>query len=710
MDKSKRPKRSRIIPPEKRRKVATACDNCKKRKYKCSGLQPCYLCQRRGHECIYSSIDKRSLKGERMAKQKQLELENGSSKSSFNDVKLPSITETLNRLNNDCSTFNLQFPQHLLPNTKTPILPPIKNIELKSNLKKNQCLTNMISNNYRLPVESSQSIDNTNDFFEIDAQNKLIYNATTGANAVLHETQIIFRNIIGSTKFDQDITKSNTKEPKNLIEPTSNICPLLSKRECIEMFELFDTQFNWQYFVFDRLNFIKTLNEVLKSKTDSIEILKHKVIIYLILAIGTVIKDYNQGDFVSLKSINFFGNALYFEKQLSKNCELWLLQSNYLQSFYYQFTGNLTNSWFKINNAINYAKILKIHKIKESNLDPRYRKKLFRSLYLCGQMFSILSGLPFCFNEDECEDFNQEYKKIEESKLTFISNPKDYVCDPDTNKSFETKFDYYKIHIVHISAKITRICYRNSEISMEIIKILTNELENWLASLPSELLVKNCSSGSSDIEVKHRYACIFLQACYIYSIFLISRIILLYEKNCQYNLKLKNSMIDLNFIKEFKQASAKSCGLMIIALVSSESESNIRRLEPNMKLDCALVACLTLGVYLIDDLDSQLLEILKLGLSYLSSYDKFNPIAKNHFKIINQMIESLSNYHFRKSNEVILQNLNVNHLQDEIVPILNHLKSFEVQHFFLSNDANSIDDHPCTNKPSIGFLYGNDSI
>ncbi|CCG24086.1 Fgr27 protein [Candida orthopsilosis Co 90-125] len=59
-------KRIRRLPPEKRQKVSTACDSCKRRKFKCTGSNPCDLCVRKGYECTYTVIDKRSLKSERL--------------------------------------------------------------------------------------------------------------------------------------------------------------------------------------------------------------------------------------------------------------------------------------------------------------------------------------------------------------------------------------------------------------------------------------------------------------------------------------------------------------------------------------------------------------------------------------------------------------------------------------------------------------------
>lgn len=64
-------KRIRRIPDDQRQKVSSACDNCKKRKFKCSGQTPCFECIKKGVDCLYTILDKRSLRGERMAKMKQ---------------------------------------------------------------------------------------------------------------------------------------------------------------------------------------------------------------------------------------------------------------------------------------------------------------------------------------------------------------------------------------------------------------------------------------------------------------------------------------------------------------------------------------------------------------------------------------------------------------------------------------------------------------
>lgn len=53
---------SSVLEPERRKKVTKACDYCKKRKYKCSGKSPCYLCEKKKIECKFSIVDKRTTK------------------------------------------------------------------------------------------------------------------------------------------------------------------------------------------------------------------------------------------------------------------------------------------------------------------------------------------------------------------------------------------------------------------------------------------------------------------------------------------------------------------------------------------------------------------------------------------------------------------------------------------------------------------------
>ncbi|THW03714.1 hypothetical protein D6D25_08390, partial [Aureobasidium pullulans] len=53
-----------IVAPDKRRRIAQACDNCKRRKERCDGSRPCSICirRRRGSECHFSETPARLLR------------------------------------------------------------------------------------------------------------------------------------------------------------------------------------------------------------------------------------------------------------------------------------------------------------------------------------------------------------------------------------------------------------------------------------------------------------------------------------------------------------------------------------------------------------------------------------------------------------------------------------------------------------------------
>ncbi|KAG9775927.1 hypothetical protein KCU95_g13575, partial [Aureobasidium melanogenum] len=56
-----------IVAPDKRRRIAQACDNCKRRKERCDGNRPCSICirRRRESECQFSETPARLLRGPR---------------------------------------------------------------------------------------------------------------------------------------------------------------------------------------------------------------------------------------------------------------------------------------------------------------------------------------------------------------------------------------------------------------------------------------------------------------------------------------------------------------------------------------------------------------------------------------------------------------------------------------------------------------------
>lgn len=123
----KQPKksRSRSLPNSRRRKVTNACDNCKKRKYKCTGEQPCYLCQKRGNECNYLILDKRSLKGERLARQRHLASSDQTKKephnNSFSDSPQNNASSSFT---NPVNTTKMPSLASVLPAIKFPQQPP----------------------------------------------------------------------------------------------------------------------------------------------------------------------------------------------------------------------------------------------------------------------------------------------------------------------------------------------------------------------------------------------------------------------------------------------------------------------------------------------------------------------------------------------------------------------------------------------------------
>ncbi|KAK9342107.1 hypothetical protein V1522DRAFT_425444, partial [Lipomyces starkeyi] len=50
----KRKKSRKKVDPDKRKRIAVACESCKRRKQKCDGAEPCLICQQKNFRCIYT--------------------------------------------------------------------------------------------------------------------------------------------------------------------------------------------------------------------------------------------------------------------------------------------------------------------------------------------------------------------------------------------------------------------------------------------------------------------------------------------------------------------------------------------------------------------------------------------------------------------------------------------------------------------------------
>lgn len=551
-------------------------------------------------------------------------------------LKSISSNYDINRLNYDTKAINIiSINERFLRN---PSIPPLNPISYPTPATQTPIPT-MPPFSRNSPFLGTPSSE-LSSIFEIDNDDNLLCNAATDSLAILHETKLIFKNIIGYTEF-KDVYVFPVEDSPIPYDPNKILDPMPSREVCLRLFYLFEVQFNWQYFVLDKDCFFNT---VMANNQDP----KLKILIYLVLAIAALMENTNNRQ--THYSINYFQSALYLHNNLPDDGEIWLVKSNYLQALYYKFIGRLKTSWSLLRTAIKYSGSIKLDNDKESV--NKYNKRLLTSLYVSDRIFSVIAGKPMSFEEEDSvlfkdDNIKKEFDRLDPNLIYSVPNKITYIFDPDVNDSFRDKLDFYSLKIFRIMTKILNLYHKKDPFNFDTLKNISLELKDYLSSLPPELLVENTSTGKSVLETKHRYACVFLSASHIYAIILMSRPFLLYEKTYQYIPNANNLNFDLKFIKGFIETSIKSSTLMLIATTQLD-DSDIRRLESNVRLNCAFTACMTLGVGLLDHLDEKLIKILRVAIQFFKEYERISQTANSYATIVNEMINSM--YYFHNSN------------------------------------------------------------
>lgn len=508
---------------------------------------------------------------------------------------------------------------------------------------------------------------------------------------MVQETKFIFRNIIGITKFD-----SVEFDPINdiVIEPTIEFLETIPEKHiCIQAFNTFVIYVHWQAYLFDEDDFRREIDELFLNSNQ----VKTRVLLYFILAISTLVHSHDAGKFICGQAVNYFKSAVKLNTTIKDQDDYWLIYFNFFQALFYIYTNKFKTAWFFVENAIKSGEKLNIHKLSIDHPNYDHLVNLFRTLYYYNKLTAITAGKPALFLNEDCDEFtptNQQYEISRFAKtIKFDSTGRfNYITNPDNDQLFRSKVYFYRTQLLRIATKIDNSVYNNSEIKVSKFKTLAVELKEWYANLPPDLKVENSSNGNSEDEIKHRYACLHLNSVHVYAIFLLSRPLLMYERNCQFTPEIRNS-IPCEFVGEFKNAAVTSCVSMIIAIICSDSKQNYRKLERNIYFKTALYACSVLGICLIEDLDVRYMEYLKIGLLFFKLHINKVLFAKNYAYILEEMIITLSLYHSSRDNDELIENLmslRLDNLQDENYPDLNYIAWADTQNNFVTNEIASI--------------------
>ncbi|KAL6451329.1 FGR27 Filamentous growth regulator 27 [Candida maltosa Xu316] len=823
-------KRIRRIPDDQRQKVSSACDTCKKRKFKCSGENPCSHCRKKGLDCSYTIIDKRSLRGERMAKIK-LEREKEDSnpqqnqnqqqyvpterRSSFlpppqvsnspyqnglNPMYAPTLpppgnhTQMSPRLPpatqqpngpNFSGSFQLPPPpppplhhqhsfhgpdfiqshlQQQQQQQQQPLPPILSPSESGSSSKgttgmptpgttpnssetaatSSACIPKSLQpllsfpldrndDNVSLksdqpPVEdTSTSIAKESDgpsnqhgksaILLVDKSGTFRYMGETSPLSVLYETRNIFYEYVGSTKLTEDLRGCPVTD-KPLKLTLTQVVPLPAEDERDEYIQSFKRNINDTCFMFEMDRFYGEYVNPVYSNPNNDSIQEKRVLLYLVLAIGSTYNDFSNKIPQADKGVGYFDSARFLLRDLVQDSVMWCVLCHLLKFHYYQSILKKSTALIHLNQAISFAQSLGLHRnfVNEEfsalTAECEYRKRIFRTLYICDRISPVFIGRPLMINDYDWDDPTR-FKSSKYLASTVGFNAR---CQIELTK------------VCSLIGRIVANFYQDRVIDMDRTKSLALQLKLWSKNLdPSLSFDKVLNPTEIADNEDHGNTCILLvtHLLHLWAVMLLSRPFFMFEAVSNINPEMKKSYENEELSKQFCQAATKS-SILAIKLMNhyiNTAFKEYRRMECYVIITCCFYSSIILGITILNQsydpeeyTETDLLNYLKNAEYILLHFSVCNEGAKRYAEISADLISALIQRHESLSTRTelgmndyayrILNNFNF--IDDPNHTDVQNLMDF--QQYFVSSDLLPIEDTANTSTSALPFDYNNYSL
>ncbi|KAL6451558.1 LOW QUALITY PROTEIN: FGR27 Filamentous growth regulator 27 [Candida maltosa Xu316] len=641
---------------EKRTKVSRACDYCKKRKFKCSGISPCELCTKKGIECQFSIIDRRTIRR----------------KNKKRTVKpKPSIGTLSGKISKDDDQIDKKTLKMLTKKSKIPLKPlltfPLHKVDTKissnDSMSSNEGPDNQEDNDDDDDKETnghtsggvrgiavpSTTISNmttttTNkatpekedgDAAEeetargtttsssshrkvvieerdppkvlYDSDGNLRYVGESSPLSFLFECRNIFAERIGPSKFTSESDSLEViDEPDESIEILQVALP--SRLLLNSIIKIFYTNIQQAcYFVnidYFKSNIIDPVYEnYSESPPDKIALLNLVISLGLLFAECTNHPMLKELQSPSMNSAAYFEFGFYLTKKHMNKGKLWITEAFSLAFCYYQAKQQRNTAWLMLGMAIRNAQALGLHRrfINESFKDRTYiihRRRLFKTLYILDRITSVLLGRPLIIDDYDWDDFDSEdvFDLDDDGKPIRTSR---YECMIQSCK------------ICKLTGKVVRNFYLDGIINPYKAEKLAIELKLWSLNLPEDLqidkvfITNSVFTDANAIEfTDQKMPLLIMHLSQLYAIVLLCRPFFMYlvfkkkkKKNILKRPKTRPEVAMCNFCK----ATAKSSAL-IIQLVENYINSiqfMSARAESHGLTHACFMAALIIGLSLL---------------------------------------------------------------------------------------------------------------
>ncbi|CAX41718.1 zinc cluster transcription factor, putative [Candida dubliniensis CD36] len=650
-------KRNRRIPDDQRQKVSSACDNCKKRKFKCSGEKPCFECSKKGYDCTYTIIDKRSLRGERMAKLKQKKDNDEKQRESLNEQFTQSsnvqphinpalpISEYANLVyqssrhspvsGNDghYSMYHLPSQSSIPQSLPTIVLPdPIKDARSRGILTPGStpnsvssessassvCVPKSLQPLLSFPLENNNNLrhkseepemdnnainvskkggisnqDGKSAILLVDKSGIFRYMGETSPLSVLYEARGIFYEYVGSTKLTEDLRGCPVID-KPLKITLKEVVPLPPPNERDVYIEQFKVNINGAYFMFDIDRFYEDIVDKVYQNPNSEAVQESRVLLYFVLAIGSTYKDFSEKNPQAEKGALYFQSGRLILRDLVEDSAMWCVLCHYLQFHYYESILKKSTALSHLSMAINYAQSLGLHR------------------NFVNEQFSKITS--------EYEYRKKLFRSLyisDRISSVFIGRPliiNDYDWDDPARfkrsdasgvpVDFNSKCHIELTRICTLVGRIVANFYQDKMIDVKKTKNLAIQLRLWLKSLDPDLAFNNIlkpSELSNNEDNANTVILLGIHVLHLWAIMLLSRPFFMFEAVSKLNPEMRKSFEEEELSKQLCQAATKASILAIKLMTHyiNTTFHEMKRMECYVIITCCFYASIILGITIL---------------------------------------------------------------------------------------------------------------
>ncbi|KAL6713326.1 hypothetical protein ACLMJK_008791 [Lecanora helva] len=501
------------VDPEKRQRTATACDNCKRRKQKCDGNQPCPTCIKKQFTCTYNIPDQRS------------------------SDRSTSETQSRKRVRSD-ENHDIQGSLPIAQPLSGPVIDldpwngasglPVTNGSTKDTGPFQQADCGKLEDGCN--SEGDEEVDNhTMTRMLEDGTGRLVYIGDSADMSFLQLLRMIIENVTGPSPFSLDPGRNGLVDAQLSPLPDTQLTHQLpSKETALVLVNAFFINTHGLLLIFDESTFLATLDVVYSDPLTIDRIyLCH---LNLVLAIGICLAtpEYGSREATIVEIVRskhpsqseiLYSNARHLSNPTTtlEDGDARSIQTLLLMAAYMMYKCKRNAAYSYIGMAVRTAYSLGLHREETLAIFPvdeqEFRKNLWRSLFVMDRFLATYLGRPFAIAEEECAG----------ESLNPRGNTYQHLSELQPNQISSAGLEA-TVRCAHVIGLILRKVYRQRRISTKMAHSLADECRQWPASLSPALHWRRASSKNR----RQAIASLHCNLAYCHSIVLLSRPFFLY--------------------------------------------------------------------------------------------------------------------------------------------------------------------------------------